>query len=69
VLAEHTGAVTIPQVYVGGEHIGGCTDLFDRFGEGALQRKLDAIGVDWKRDVEVDAYTLLPGWLHPRQTA
>ncbi len=30
VLAQRTGAVTIPQVFVGGAHIGGCTDSSTR---------------------------------------
>ena len=29
VLAERTGAPTIPQIFIGGEHVGGCTELFD----------------------------------------
>jgi len=66
ILADQTGAKTIPQIYVGGAHIGGCTDLFDRFREGALQPMLDASGVSYDRSVEIDPYTLLPSWLHAR---
>jgi cysteine synthase A len=67
VLAKETGAVTIPQIYIGGEHIGGCTELFDAHGDGTMQERLDAIGVEYERSVSIDAYTLLPGWLHPRK--
>ena len=33
-LARRTGSPTIPQIFVGGEHIGGCTDLFDAWRDG-----------------------------------
>jgi cysteine synthase A len=67
-LAQRTGAVTIPQIFIGGEHVGGCTELFDIYGDGTMLRKLDEIGVDYQASVEVDAYGLLPRWLHPRKT-
>ena len=66
VLAQETGAKTIPQIYVGGVHIGGCTDLFDRFREGALQPKLEAAGAPYDTSVNLDPYTLLPTWIHAR---
>jgi cysteine synthase A len=69
VLAERTGAGTIPQIFIGGEHVGGCTDLFDAHGDGRLQRKLDEIGVAYRKTPELDAYGLLPGWLHPRKAS
>ena len=69
VLAERTGAVTIPQIFVGGEHVGGCTELFDAHGDGRLLRSLDAIGAAYDASVHVDAYDLLPGWLHPRKAS
>ncbi len=40
-LARRTGSVTIPQIYVGGEHIGGATETLDAFNSGALKRKLE----------------------------
>jgi cysteine synthase A len=67
VLAVSTGSPTIPQIYVGGAHVGGCTDLFDRVGDGTMAARLDELGIAWNRDAEVDAYSLLPSWLHPRQ--
>jgi len=69
VLASLAGAVTIPQIFIGGEHLGGCTELFDSYGDGTLLRKLDGIGVDYRASVEVDAYGLLPRWLHPRKAS
>ena len=69
VLAAETGAPTIPQIYLGGKHIGGCTDLFDAHGSGDLGRMLGVANVAYKTEVEVDAYSLLPGWLHPRKAS
>jgi cysteine synthase A len=69
VLAEWTGAVTIPQIFVGGKHVGGCTELFDAYGDGTLGRKLDEIGVGYRRTAAIDAYGLLPRWLHPRKAS
>jgi cysteine synthase A len=69
VLAERTGAATIPQIFVGGEHVGGCTELFDAYGDGTLLRKLDEIGVGYRQSAAIDAYGLLPRWLHPRKAS
>jgi cysteine synthase A len=66
VLAARTGSKTIPQVFVGGEFIGGCTETLDMFKDGRLQRLLGAHGVLYDESVRVDPHTLLPGWLHPR---
>ena len=65
-LRARTGSPTIPQVFVGGKFIGGCTETFDAFKDGVLQRLLEEQGVGFDRDAKVDPYTLLPSWLHPR---
>jgi cysteine synthase A len=69
VLAERTGAATIPRIFVAGEHVGGCTELFDAWRAGTVQRKLDALGIEYDRRAEVDPYGFLPKWLQPRQSA
>ncbi len=69
VLAARTGAVTIPRIFVGGRHVGGCTELFDAWRDGSLARMLDAAGVAYHAGDDVDPYDLLPKWLHPRKTA
>ena len=46
VLRERTGSPTIPQIFIGGNHVGGCTDLFDAMADGSMQTLLDAAGVD-----------------------
>lgn len=67
VLAERTGAKTIPQIFVGGDHIGGCTETFDAWRDGSMQRKLGGNGVAYDESIELDPYDLLPKWLQPRK--
>jgi len=62
-------APTIPQIFIGGERVGGCTELFDAMRSGDMQRRLDAAGVDYDHSVKLDPYTLLPNWVHPREPA
>jgi cysteine synthase A len=69
VLADRTGAKTLPQVFVGGEHIGGATDTFDAWRNGTLQARLDKKGVSYDREAKLDPYSLLPKWLQPRKQA
>jgi cysteine synthase A len=57
---------TIPQIFVGGKLIGGATETFDAFNEGELQKLLGQSGVAYNQAVNVDPYSLLPSWLHPR---
>ena len=65
-LSQRTGAPTIPQIFVGGAHIGGATDAFDAFNDGSLQDRLREIGVPVEGGQDRDAYSHLPTWLHPR---
>lgn len=65
-LARKTGSVTIPQIFVGGEHIGGATETFDAFNSGALKQKLERAEVTLDTIAIPDAYSFLPAWLHPR---
>ena len=57
---------TIPQIFIGGRHIGGATETFDAFNEGELQIMLSSNSVIYNRGTSVDPYSLLPTWLHPR---
>jgi cysteine synthase A len=66
VLRARTGSKTIPQVFVGGEFIGGCTETFDAFKSGKLQELLGRNNVHFDQGVVVDPYTLLPTWLQSR---
>jgi cysteine synthase A len=69
VLAARTGAKTIPQIFIGGTHIGGATDLFDAWRSGAARRRLADSGVAFDAGVEIDPYSLLPKWQQPRKSA
>ncbi|MCO6414552.1 MAG: cysteine synthase A [Thiogranum sp.] len=66
VLEQTNNWNTLPQIYIGGQFIGGCTDLFDKFIEGELQALMDSKQVAFNRAIQVDPYQMLPGWLHPR---
>jgi cysteine synthase A len=68
-LREKTGCVTIPQIFVGGEFIGGCSELFDAYKDGKLQAMLDKADASYAADPELDPYQLLPKWLQPRPAA
>jgi cysteine synthase A len=66
VLAEKTSMKTIPQIFIGGEFVGGCTDMFDGWKAGDIQKLLASNGVTYTSDIEIDPYSFLPEWLHPR---
>jgi len=58
--------MTIPQIFVSGRHIGGATETFDAFNEGEFQAMLSSGSIVYDNKVNVDPYSLLPTWLHPR---
>jgi cysteine synthase A len=62
-LKVRTGSPTIPQIFVGGEFVGGATDIF-RLAEAAdLQARLKALGTPFNAEAEVEYARLLPQWL------
>jgi cysteine synthase A len=63
---EDTGLKTIPQVYIGGVHIGGATELFDSCRDGTMQKLLEENAVTYNLDISDDPYSFLPSWLHTR---
>jgi len=65
-LRERTGSKTIPQVFVGGQFIGGATELFDSQKDGELAELLEKNSVAYNKNIDVDPYTFLPGWLQQR---
>jgi cysteine synthase A len=65
-LTARTSVNTIPQIFVGGDFVGGCTDVFDAHKDGRLAALLNKHHVSYNRDLRVDAYSFLPSWLHPR---
>jgi len=68
-LDARTGVPTIPQIFIGGEHIGGATELFDAMRAGRMQALFRAHGIDFDAGQEFDPYDLMPKWLQPRKTA
>jgi len=66
VLNARYNVKTIPQIFVGGELIGGATETFDAWRDGSLQARLSALGVSHDQSRGTDPYSLLPGWLHKR---
>ncbi len=65
-LIERTDLRTIPQIFVGGEHVGGATEAFDAFDDGTLKRLLGDVGIELETEGEPSAYRFLPKWLQPR---
>jgi cysteine synthase A len=69
VLLNRTGVPTIPRVFIGGEHIGGCTDLFEAWRDGSLQQRLADRRIPYDTRIDLDPRDLLPKWLQPRKSA
>ena len=66
VIEQRTGLKTIPQVYVGGKHVGGASETFDGVKDGSFQKMLEENSVNWNKEVDTEPYSFLPGWLHSR---
>ena len=66
VLKDRYDVRTIPQVFVGGEFVGGATETFDSLKEGDFQKLLERNSVNYNATVTDDPYSFLPDWLHPR---
>jgi cysteine synthase A len=66
VLKRRTGSATLPQIFIGGDFEGGCTDVFDSLKSGQLHTRLQKHGVTFDPSVRTNPYELLPKWLHPR---
>jgi cysteine synthase A len=65
-ILERTGLRTIPQIYIGGKHIGGATELFDAAKDGSMAELLEKSDITWNRSEDTDPYSFLPGWLQSR---
>lgn len=65
-LRERTGEATIPQIFIGGVHVGGAVDLLDRHDRGELEPLLCAAGVTPTGDTALVARGYLPKWLASR---
>ncbi len=67
-LGAQVGSPTIPQVFVAGEHMGGCTEVVEAFEDGALLERFDGAGIACDKEASIDAWSLMPQWVHPRKT-
>ncbi len=65
-LEADTGLRTVPQIYIGGKHIGGATDMFDGIKDGSVAKLLEANNVVYDTSADKDPYSFLPRWLHKR---
>jgi cysteine synthase A len=65
-LEVQTGAKTIPQIFIGKQHVGGATELFDAAIDGSMQQLLKQHSVEYNEEIKDDPYSFLPGWLHSR---
>ena len=65
-LIDRTDFPTIPQIFIGGEFVGGCTDVFDAYKTGEIQQLLAKSAVAYNDKLDMDPYSFLPTWLHPR---
>ena len=65
-IEQRTGLKTIPQIYVGGKHLGGATEMFDACKDGSLAAMLEEHNVAWNQSVDIEPYSFLPDWLHTR---
>jgi cysteine synthase A len=61
-----TNSPTIPQIFVGNQLVGGCSETFDAFNDGSLQKLMCDKGIRLKQADNVNAYSFLPKWLQPK---
>jgi cysteine synthase A len=66
VLKRRTGSPSLPQIFIGGDFEGGCTDVIGSLKSGQLQTRLKKHGVRFDPVVTTDPEEFLPKWLHPR---
>ena len=62
-LGARTGVQTIPQLFVGGAHMGGCMDAFAALRSGQLKHSLEAAGLRMRAPDGLAPEDFLPGWL------
>lgn len=67
-LVAHTGCSTLPQIFINGEYVGSCIEVFDAVNNRSLYRRLDKAGVPFNKVLDIDPYTLLPGWMHDNRS-
>jgi len=68
-LRTRTGEATIPQIFIGGIHVGGAVDVLSRHDRGELEPLLRRAGVVPTGDGAIVARSYLPKWLASRSAA
>ena len=69
VLERRTGVPTIPQIFIGGAHVGGASELFDAIRDGSAQALFEKHAVSYDTALTINPYDLMPKWLQPRKSA
>lgn len=65
-LSAETGSKTVPQIFVGGEYLGGATDVLAAYDDGSLAPKLESLGFVLPEQGTDKGSDFLPKWLHAR---
>ena len=63
-LSDIAGAPTLPQVFVGGIHVGGCMEVLTSAETGELQQLLAENSIGCRGVARVDPYAFLPNWVN-----
>ena len=58
----------MPQIFVDGVYLGGCTEVIEAYENGELLERFRKAGIAFD-EASVDAWSLLPQWLHSRKSA
>lgn len=62
-LLARIGSPTIPQLFIGGELLGGATEVLEANDSGELQQLLDKFKISYNRDKKVVGEEFLPNWV------
>jgi len=65
-VSARTSVTTIPQIFIGGEFVGGATEVLKAWKEGRIHAMLEKNRVPFDRSINADPMSFLPGWLHKR---
>ncbi|MEW4982086.1 MAG: glutaredoxin domain-containing protein [Cycloclasticus sp.] len=65
-LNKETTWNTLPQIFIGGDFVGGCMDIFTECKNGKLQERLQRLGIPYNQAITTEPTSFLPAWLHPR---
>jgi len=65
-LGAKVSATTIPQIFVGGELVGGCTEVLQACKDGTLQQRLARSSVAYDDTARADPFSFLPNWRQPQ---